>query len=227
VLHALQGDHLGDEEVERVRLDARAVLQGTGEALRERRAGLGGAVRAGFDLGIDVALDFLEDDVDLGAPLVAERAPRAQILPALLAEAHLGEHNRLDGAGIGRAARVVGFAFGVGACVAERALVFGGLGGRLAGIGAALWRVLLHEHCDQHLHQHQQRLDQRAALRPDLAVGGELPETPFERRELLAQGLLVEARHARQPGGLLAGLDAEHRGQHRQALPRGQGSIAP
>ena len=226
VLHALQGDHLGDQEIQHVRLDARAVLQGARERLGEGSPGLGAAVRAGLDLSVHVAEDLLEDDVDLGAPFVTVGAGLAQILPAFLAGADLGERNGLDGAGVPRAARVVRLALGMGAGVAERALVLLGSGGGLAGVRAGLWGVLLHEHRDQHLHQHQQRLDQGATLRAHLAVAGQLPEPLLERRELLAQGLLVEARHGMRPAGLLAGLDSHQPREHRQALPGRQRPIA-
>ena len=81
MLHALQGDHLGDQQVQHVRLDARPVLHGPGEGLGERRAGLAGAVRAACDLRLEVAEHLLEDDVDLGAPLVTAGPYPAQIPP--------------------------------------------------------------------------------------------------------------------------------------------------
>ena len=48
----------------------------------------------------------------------------------------------------------------------------------------------------------------------------------WQRRELLTQGLPVDARHEARPDGLLASLDGHHRREHRQALPGGQGAIA-
>ena len=226
LLHALEREHLGDQQVQRVCLDARTVLHGARERLGERRAGLGAAVRARLDLGVEVAHDLLEDDVDPGAPLVPVRSHIAQILPAFLAGADLGDLNGLDGAGVRRAARVADPALGMGAEVADRALVLLGSGGGLAGVRAALGGVLFHEHRQEHLHQHQQRLDQGAAFGADLAVGGQLPEALLERRELLAQGLLVDARHEVAPGGLLASLDGHQPREHRQALPGRQRPVA-
>ena len=48
-------------------------------------------MRAGLDLGIDVAEHFLKDDVDLGAPLVAPAGDPAQVLAAGLADADRGD----------------------------------------------------------------------------------------------------------------------------------------
>ena len=101
-------------------------------------------MRAGFDLGVDVADDLLEDDVDLGAPLVTARGDLAQVFAAFLAGADLGDRNGLDGAGVRRAARIVGCALGMAAGVAERALVFLASGARFAGVRAGLGGVLLH-----------------------------------------------------------------------------------
>ncbi len=101
LLHALQGEHLGDQQIERIRLDADPVLQGTAARVRERPSGHGGAMRAGLDLGIDVRDELLEDDVDLGAPFVALDWGLVQILAACLAEADFGDFAALDGAGMG------------------------------------------------------------------------------------------------------------------------------
>ena len=226
LLHVLQGDHLGDQQVQRVRLGARAVLHGTGEALGERRAGVGAAVRAGLDLGIDVAHDLLKDNVDLGASLLTVRADGAQVLPTLLAGADLRNRNGLDGTGVRRATRIVDLAFGMGANLAECALVLLGSGGGLAGVRAALGGVPFHEDRNQHLHQHQQRLDQGAALGADFAVAGQLPEALLEGGELIAQGLPIDARHESMPRRLLVGLHRHQPREHRQALGRWHRRIA-
>jgi len=74
------------------------------------------------------------------------------------------------------------------------------LRGGLARVRARLGGVLLQEHCHQELEQHQQRFDQGAALAGHLSLGDELPEAPFERVELLSQGLLVGAGQAGRGG---------------------------
>ena len=67
---ALEREHLGDEQVHDVGLDAGAVLQRAGHLVGEARAGLGVAARAVLDVGVGVTHDLLEHDVDEGAPLV-------------------------------------------------------------------------------------------------------------------------------------------------------------
>jgi hypothetical protein len=59
-------------------------------------AGLDAALRARLDLGIDVRDDLLEDDVDLGAPIVALTGDLVQILAALLAEVNRRNLNAMD-----------------------------------------------------------------------------------------------------------------------------------
>ena len=225
LLHALQGEHLGDQQIERIRLNARPVLQGTTERLRERSSGLGAAMRAALDLGIDVRDDLFEDDVDLGAPFVPFTANLVQILTALLAEADLGDFIALDGTGIGRAGLAEHLALAVGARAGDGGLVLRGLRGGFAGVGAVLWGVALHEDRHQHLQEHQQGLDQGAAFGRDLAVGAQLGEAALQRAELLAQGLFVDARH--RPRRLRLGLDGHQRREHRESLARWQRAIAP
>ena len=220
VLHALEGNHLGDQKVQRLRLDARSILLGTGEALGGRRAGVGATVRAGFDLGVDVAENFLKDHVDLGAPFVTAWSDLAQILPTFLAGADLGDRNGLDGAGVPRAARVKCLALGMATGMAERAVVLLGSRGWLAGVRAGLGNFLLNEHSHPHLHHHQQRLDHGTALGADLALAGQLPEVLLEGGELLAQRLPVEARHESRRGRLLADLHHHHPRKHHLALGR-------
>ena len=178
------------------------------------------------DLGVDVAYDLPEDDVDLGAPLVTLGPDGPQVLPASLAEADLEDRNGLDHAGIARVAWVAGLALGMGASASDRVLILLGLGGGLAGIRAGFAGVLLHEDRHQHREQHQQRPDQGAASGRDLSVTGKLPEAAFERLELLAQGLLFDARHESTPRRLLAGLHRHQPGEHRQALRRRHRRIA-
>lgn len=227
VLHAFERDHLGNEEVQHVRLDARAVLQRAAERLGERCDGPCVALRTILDLGIHVAEDFLEDDVDLGASLVSLRGDLAQIFPAVLAKADRGDFDGLDRAGVGRAPRLVRLALGVGTGAGNRGRVLFGPRGGLAGVRAGLAGVLFHEHRHQHLKQHQQRLEQGAALGGHLPLGAQRCEATLERLELLAQGLRVDARHESGPSRLLAGLDAHQRREHRQTLRRRQSPIAP
>jgi hypothetical protein len=61
---------LDDQQAQNVSPDAVAVLKWPGEALRKRAMGWFSADRAGLDFGVDVSDDLLEDDVDLGSPLV-------------------------------------------------------------------------------------------------------------------------------------------------------------
>ena len=74
LLHALEGEHLGCQQVHGIGLDTGPVLQRTAERPGERSAGLGAALWALLDLGVDVSDPLLEDDVDLGASLVSRRS---------------------------------------------------------------------------------------------------------------------------------------------------------
>ena len=84
-----------------------------------------------------------------------------------------------------------------------------------AGVGGALRGVLFHEHRHQQLEQHQQGVDEGAALGGHLALGAQRLEPCLERVELCAQRRLVDRRH-----GPTAGLDRHHRPEHREALGR-------
>ena len=68
---AFEREHLRDEQVHDVGLDAGALLQGSGHLEGEACARLGVAARAVLDLCVGVTHDLLEHDVDEGAPLVA------------------------------------------------------------------------------------------------------------------------------------------------------------
>ena len=67
---ALEREHLRDEQVHDVGLDAGAVLERSGHLGGEARTGLGVAARAVLDLCVGMAHDLLEHDVDEGAALV-------------------------------------------------------------------------------------------------------------------------------------------------------------
>ena len=69
---ALEREHLRDEQVHDVGLDAGAVLERSGHLGGEARPGLGVAARAVLDFGVGVTHDLLEHDVDEGAALVSE-----------------------------------------------------------------------------------------------------------------------------------------------------------
>ena len=103
---AFEREHLRDEQVHDVGLDAGAVLQGSGHPVGEACAGLGVAARAVLDLCVGVTHDLLEHDVDEGAPLAACAGGVGEVFATAPARID-GEHpDALAGAGVG-ATRVV------------------------------------------------------------------------------------------------------------------------
>ena len=65
---AFEREHLGDEQVHGIGLDAGAVLEGAWHLVGEACAGLGVAARAVLDFGVGVTHDLLEHDVDKSRP---------------------------------------------------------------------------------------------------------------------------------------------------------------
>ena len=99
-------EHLRDEQVHDVGLDAGAVLQGSGHLKGEACARLGVAARAVLDLCVGVTHDLLEHDVDEGAPLAACAGGVGEVLataPARIDAEHL---DVFAGAGVGAALTV-------------------------------------------------------------------------------------------------------------------------
>ena len=99
-------EHLRDEQVHDVGLDAGAVLQGSGHLEGEACARLGVAARAVLDLCVGVTHDLLEHDVDEGAPLAACAGGVGEVLataPARIDAEHL---DVFAGAGVGAALTV-------------------------------------------------------------------------------------------------------------------------
>ena len=68
---ALQCEHLRNQQVHDVGLDAGAVLQGAWHLAAEARPGLGVTARAVLDVGVGVTHYLLEHDVYKRTPLVA------------------------------------------------------------------------------------------------------------------------------------------------------------
>ena len=191
----LERDHLRDEEVDRPGADAGTVLQRPGHVPGEASPGLGAAARAALDLGVDMVLDGLEDDIDQGAPFVARAGGAGEVgaaAPALLDDALLAAGHD---ARVGRGRRVLLRAPAAGAGGAARGLVLRRAGRRQARVAAGLRGGLLHEHRDQQLQQRHQCVDRGDALRCHRAVALE----PFEGALLLveaaAQRFPVHAGH--------------------------------
>ena len=188
----------------------------------EACAGLGVAARAVLDFGVGMAHDLLEHDVDEGAPLAACAGGVGEVFAAARARIDGEPPDVLAGAGVGAARLVVRGSLALGAGTGARGGVVRALRGGQAGVGGALRGVLFHEHRHQQLEQHQQRIEQRAALRTHLARSAQRLEPCLERVELCAQRRLVDRGH-----GLPLGLDRHHRAEHREALSRRQRRVAP
>ena len=84
-----------------VGFDAGTVLQRSGHLAGEACAGLGVAARAVLDLCVGVTHDFLEHDVDEGAPLVAEARGVGEVFATALARIDGEYPDALAGAGVG------------------------------------------------------------------------------------------------------------------------------
>ena len=82
---ALEREHLRNQQVHDVGLDAGAVLEWSGHRVGEARTGLGVAARAMLDVGVGVTHDLLEHDVDEGAPLVADAGGVGEVFAAACA----------------------------------------------------------------------------------------------------------------------------------------------
>src|SRR3970040_44197 len=97
-----------------------------------------------LDLGVNVEDDFLEHNVNFGAPFVPPARDLAQVFSTMLTECELGNLNGLDGAVVARARMIERLAFGVRTRAAHRGLVLGRLRRGTAGVRAGLGGVLLH-----------------------------------------------------------------------------------
>ena len=99
------------------------------------------------------------------------------------------------GAGVGAARIVVRGTLALGAGAGAGGLVVGAVRGGKTGVGAALGRVLFHEHRHHQLDQHQQGVEQGAVLGAHLALGAPRLEARLQRIELRAQRRFVHRRH--------------------------------
>ncbi len=178
------------QQVRREGDDPVSVLQRAGHRVGKGAPGLGAAVRAGLDLGVDMLRADLEDNVLQRAPLVAG-AVHAGHVPAAAGALGDRRHRRLGDladAGVVVDLRVRALALGAG--LARCRLVGRGLGARQAGVPRFLARGLLHEHG-----QHQQAAEEHLALRADLALLAEIVEPRPEGVEFLAHRDRVHRRH--------------------------------
>ena len=137
-----------------------------------------------------VVLPLGEGAVELGDG--AELRTGAGRLCARIDAEHLDAH---AGVGVGAARIVVRGTLALGARAGAGGLVVGAVRGGKTGVGAALGRVLFHEHRHHQLDQHQQGVDQGAALGAHLARGAQRLEARLQRIELRAQRRLVHRRH--------------------------------
>ena len=114
---ALEREHLGDEQVHGIGLDAGAVLERAGHRVGEARPGLGVAARAVLDVGVGVTHDLLEHDVDKCAPLMAGGCGVGEVFAAACAgiDAQLGEVGPGARVCSARLVRCGSFALGAGA----------------------------------------------------------------------------------------------------------------
>ena len=99
-------EHLRDEQVHDVGLDAVAVLERAGHLGGEACPRLGVAARTVLDLCVGVAHHFLEHDIDEGASFVAEAGGVGEVFATALARIDAEYPDALAGAGVGAALMV-------------------------------------------------------------------------------------------------------------------------
>ena len=102
LLHPLQREHLGDQQVQDVGPDPCAVLQRAGHVRRKLTFGLRPAAGALLDLGIHVAHHLFKEEVDAGTPIVSLTGHLAQVFatgPALVDAGNLDGLHRPGVAG--------------------------------------------------------------------------------------------------------------------------------
>ena len=135
---AFEREHLRDEQVHDVGLDAGAVLERSGHLVGEARPGLGVTARAVLDFGVGVTHDLLEHDVDEGAPRVTGAGGVGEVFAAARATIDAEHPDVLAGAGVGAARIVVRGALALGAGAGAGGGVVRALRGGQAGVGGAL-----------------------------------------------------------------------------------------
>ena len=108
---ALEREHLGDEQVHDVGLEAGVVLERAGQLVGEAGAGCGVAMRAVLDFAVVVAHGLLEDEVDEGAPLVACAGGVGEVFVTARAvlDGELGDVGAGAGTGVARLISVMGY----------------------------------------------------------------------------------------------------------------------
>ena len=192
---APQRHHLGDQEVDRHRDHAIAVLQWPGQVFRKRPAGDRPAGRTALRLGPEPPFPGDNLDVDQYPLLMTERLHPAQVLAAVLAMRHLNGLFSHLGAGVRIRLLVHLRAFAAGTGPTLRTLVERNRRTRKGRIGRTLRRVTLEQQRHDQLHQRVHRLEQRRHLGRNLARRLELPELLAVLLELLADRLPALFRH--------------------------------
>ena len=170
-MQALEREHVRHQLIQQIRFDARAVLQWARQLLWKGGFALACAVRALFDLRVNVRHYFLEHDIDQRATFVLMSGRGAQVLAAVRAHRDLDDPNCFDAARIACARLGLGCALAVSSSMSECGLILVGLRGGLAGIARVFLRGLFHEHRHHNFQQRQQRGKQCLAFGAQLAVG--------------------------------------------------------
>ena len=125
LLNPLQRDHLGDQQVQDIGLDAWPILQRTGHVGREPALGLRLATGALLDLGVNVAHHLFKDDVDPGASFVSVTGRVAEVFAAGFALIDFGDLNGLYRPGVAGARIVLRLALAIGARTGDCGIVLG------------------------------------------------------------------------------------------------------
>ena len=106
LLHPFERDHLCNDHIEDIGLDARAVLQGTGHVGWKAPLCACLTVGAFLNLDIHVANHFFEDNIDLRASFIPDTGGFCEILAAGFTDMDFGDLNGFYRSGV-TAAHVV------------------------------------------------------------------------------------------------------------------------
>jgi hypothetical protein len=98
LLNPIQREHLGDQQIQDIILDARPILQRAGHFRRETPLGVYLAKGALLDLDGHVGNHLLKEDVDPGASFVSLTGRLTEALAAALAPIDFDDLNGFDGA---------------------------------------------------------------------------------------------------------------------------------
>jgi len=145
LLYSAQRNHLADQQVNDISLQAIAVLQWAMQVSWEGAFDASRTSGAIFYLSVDMLDDFLEDDVDLAASLMAVAGGVGKIFAADIAGIDGGDGDGFNGAAIVGGLFFFDLAFSLAAGAIKSRFIFIRLRRRFTGISTGLASVLFKE----------------------------------------------------------------------------------